>query len=314
VRVWIDTDVGSDVDDALAIAYALRHPAIELVGVSTVFGDVDLRSRIAKRLLELGGQPDVPVVTGRGAPLTPRREGRMFGHEGVGILNDPSPRRVTKEDSEAEQRTAKLAAALAESRAEALVAIGPATNLGALARAGYALPPLTFMGGKVENVSLPGMIEAIPEWNWWCDPVAVQNALDGAHPAPPRVIPAEVTFGTRLPAEDIDRLANGDALARQLSVLCAHWIDAQRDRLGNPHPAVLLHDPLAVATLVAPDLAAFAERRIRVDATGHTHQEADGTAAAVATETNNDVLRAHLLEIWLGDENEPRGARKPHAR
>ena len=301
MRVWIDTDVGSDVDDALAIAYALRHPAIELVGVSTVFGDVSLRSQIAKRLLALGGQPDVPVVTGRGAPLTPRREGRMFGHEGIGILDDPSPQRVTKEDSEAEARTERLAAALAASSAEAIVAIGPATNLGALARAGRTLPPITFMGGKVEDISLPGMIEAIPEWNWWCDPIAVQDTLECLQPTPPRVIPAEVTFGTRLPAEDIDRLANGDALARQLSVLCEHWIDAQRDRLGNPHPAVLLHDPLAVATLVDPGLASFAERRIRVDPAGHTHKEADGTRVAVATATNNDALRAHLLGTWLGD-------------
>ena len=58
MRLWIDTDVGSDVDDALAIAYALRHPALELVGVSTVFGDVALRARIAERLLALAGHPD----------------------------------------------------------------------------------------------------------------------------------------------------------------------------------------------------------------------------------------------------------------
>ena len=45
MRVWIDTDVGSDVDDALTIAYVLRHPDLELAGISTVFGDVELRPR-----------------------------------------------------------------------------------------------------------------------------------------------------------------------------------------------------------------------------------------------------------------------------
>ena len=98
MRLWIDTDVGSDVDDALAIAYALRHPALELVGVSTVFGDVALRARIAERLLALAGRADIPVVEGLGAPLTPRRRGRMFGHEGIGIVDDPRPRMITQAD------------------------------------------------------------------------------------------------------------------------------------------------------------------------------------------------------------------------
>ena len=75
MRIWIDTDLGSDVDDALALAYALRHPELELVGVSTVFGDVSLRTRITRALLEVAGQASVPVVTGLGAPLTPSRKG-----------------------------------------------------------------------------------------------------------------------------------------------------------------------------------------------------------------------------------------------
>ena len=50
-RIWIDTDIGTDVDDALTLAYVLRPPGFELVGVSTVFGDVALRSRIARALL-----------------------------------------------------------------------------------------------------------------------------------------------------------------------------------------------------------------------------------------------------------------------
>ena len=51
MRIWIDTDLGSDVDDALTLAYVMRHPGFELVGVSTVFGDVALRSEIARSLL-----------------------------------------------------------------------------------------------------------------------------------------------------------------------------------------------------------------------------------------------------------------------
>ena len=198
-----------------------------------------------------------------------------------------------------------LGGGLAASRAEALLAIGPATNVGALALAGHPLPPLTFMGGKLADVTLPGMNEAIPEWNWWCDPVAVQHALSAPHAAAPRVVPAEVTFGTRLPQGDIERLAAGDPLATQLAVLCGHWLDAQRDRLGNTHPAVLLHDPLAAATLVEPGLAPFAARRVRIDPGGHTHHEPDGAPVEVATAVDNDALRAHLLGVWLGEGSPP---------
>lgn len=300
MRVWIDTDVGSDVDDALAIAYALRHPELELVGISTVFGDVPLRSRIATQLLALADASEVPVVTGLGAPLSPGRKGRMFGHEGLGIVDDPRPNLITTVDEDAAQRIDELARALSTSRPDALVAIGPATNLGALARAGHPLPPLTSMGGKLEDVTLPGMIEQIPEWNWWCDPLAIADALQAPQPAPPRIVPAEVTFQTRLEPEDLSRLARADRLAACLAMLCEHWLEAQRDRLGAKRPTVRLHDPLAVATLTEPGLAPLSPRRIRVDPEGHTHRDPAGTEVEVATRIDNDALRAHLLEIWLG--------------
>ncbi len=300
LRVWIDTDIGSDVDDALAIAYALRHPEINLVGISTVFGDVSLRTRIAKSLLVLADSSEIPVVSGLGAPLTPGRMGRMFGHEGLGLYDDPSPEMVTDSNPGSEARVRDLAECLAAARPDALVAIGPMTNLGALVLAGYSLPPLYVMGGKVEDISLPGMISKIPEWNWWCDPRAVASVLAAPATAPPRILPAEVTFRTHLSDDDRARLASGDALAQQLAVLCEHWIVAQRELLGAARPSIKLHDPLAVATLVEPGLAPFAPARIRIDDAGVTHREADGAVVNVATDVDNNALRAHLLDVLIG--------------
>jgi len=79
MRIWLDTDIGSDVDDALALAYVLRHPELELVGISTVFGDTELRTRITRVLLEKAGATAVPVISGLGLPLTPGKKGVMFG-------------------------------------------------------------------------------------------------------------------------------------------------------------------------------------------------------------------------------------------
>jgi purine nucleosidase len=301
MRVWIDTDVGSDVDDALAIAYVLRQPTLELVGVSTVFGDVALRTRIARRLLELADAAHVTVVTGLGRPLAEDRLGRMFGHEGLGLVDDPSPQMKTTQNPDVEATLDRLAKTVETARADALVSIGPMTNLGALVRRGVALPALTIMGGHIDRSrTWPGMIESIPEWNWWCDPEAVQASLEAEPATPPRILPGEVTFGTRLLPEDLDRFAGGDPLARALGVLCDHWLVAQRERLGASDPRVHLHDPLAAATLVDPGLVPWAERRIRIDSAGVTHTVADGTPVLVGQNVDNAELRAHLMGTWLG--------------
>lgn len=300
MRIWIDTDVGSDVDDALAIAYALRHPQLELVGISTVFGDVSLRTRIAKRLVETAAVPDLPVVTGLGVPLTAGRIGRMFGHEGRGVIPDAAPRMVTDSDPEAERRIEVLAQTIAATRPDALLAIGPMTNLGALSRAGHLLPPITAMGGKLTDVLLPGMIPQIPEWNWWCDPSAVVSALSDPQRMPPRIVPAEVTFRTSLGGDDRARLAQGDALARQLARLCDHWLEAQRDRFGAKEPGVKLHDPLAAVTLAEPGVVSFESRRIRVNEDGGARPDPQGISIDVAGAVDNAALCEHLMEVWLG--------------
>jgi inosine-uridine nucleoside N-ribohydrolase len=302
MRVWIDTDIGSDVDDALALGYALRHPDIEVVGVSTVFGDVALRTRIAAVLLERAGASQIPVITGLGAPLTPGRDGRMFGHEGIGLLDDPQPRMVTTSDDDPGARIDALAQAVEAARPDALVAIGPLTNVAALSDVGAPLPPLTVMGGKTTDILLPGMIPQVPEWNWYCDPVAVQRVLERAQ-TPPRIVPAEVTFKTQLEREDIVELGGGDELAHTLSALCEVWLEALRDRLGSKHPRVALHDPLAVATLVAPEFCSFRECRVRIDGRGGTEHVAGGARIDVAGDVDNTALRAHLVATWLGAGN-----------
>ena len=82
----LDTDIGTDVDDALALAFALRHPGLELRAVTTVSGDAVQRARVAKKLLLLAGRDDIPVAAGLSSD--PRQGGRNveMGHEGEGLL------------------------------------------------------------------------------------------------------------------------------------------------------------------------------------------------------------------------------------
>jgi purine nucleosidase len=299
VRIWIDTDIGTDVDDALALAYVLRHPGFELVGVSTVFGDVVLRTRIAEALLEKADAAGTPVVTGLGKPLTERRQGILFGHEGKGILEAPAHSLRTEVETDGPARREALADALEAAAPDVVLAIGPLTNLGALAADGVTLPPLAIMGGKLEDVMLEGMSPHISEWNWWCDPVAVQHVLAAPHTTPPRVVPAEVTFRTELEDGDVARLAEGDELALSLAVLCDVWLTTQAEKLGARRPRVALHDPLTAAVLVEPGLCPFATRRIRVDEQGTASPAPDATEIVAATDVDTEALRGHLMETWL---------------
>lgn len=235
----------------------------------------------------------------------------MFGHEGVGLLDDPNPTLRVREEDGAEARIEALAAALAETEPDRLVAIGPMTNLGALVGAGVSLPPLTIMGGKVADVLLPGMSADITEWNWHCDPVAVQRVFrtDPSEPPeapatsgrsePATVVPAEVTFTTRLRADDIDRLDRGDPLLRSLAVLCRQWLITQRDRFEIERPIVALHDPLTTAILTEPGLCTYRGTRIAVDDRAEVSEIAGPANVRVATAVDADAARDHIMDILL---------------
>jgi purine nucleosidase len=299
MRVWLDTDIGSDVDDALALAYVVRHPDLELVGLSTVFGDLAVRTAIARRLLAMAGAEDVPVVAGLEVPLTPGKRGIMFGHEGLGMLDEPSPRLRVADETGGETRVGELMAAVDDAAPDVIVAIGPLTNVAAMVRAGATLAPLAIMGGKLSDDMLPGMVPEIPEWNWFCDPEAVQTVLAAEHEQPPIVVPAEITFQTRLATGDVDALAEGDALTATLATLCGHWLELQRSAFDRPEPRVALHDPLTAGVLVEPNLCTFAPREIAVDDRGATTLVGTGTGTVTAAVgVDPEAVRRHLMD-WL---------------
>ena len=147
-KLIIDTDIGTDIDDALAIVFALASPELELEGLTIVDGDVEARAKMASRLLGMAGRPDIPVVRGDGQPIAAGRMPTWMGHEGKGILD------LDWQGAEAPILDGHAADWLVErSRAAPfrLAAIGPFTNV---ARAverdpGFAgrIEGLTVMGG-----------------------------------------------------------------------------------------------------------------------------------------------------------------------
>lgn len=300
MRIWIDTDVGSDVDDAIALAYVMRHSGFELCGVSTVFGDVPLRTEIARRLLDLGEHQHTVVWPGLGVPLTPRRKGIMFGFEGQGIVEGANPIARVKTEEGGPERIAALAGAISAAAPDVLLAIGPLTNLGALIDHGVELPPLAIMGGKLADVMVEGMSPDIFEWNWFCDSDAARMVIEAPHAQLPLVVPGEVTFQTRLADGDIELLHAGDPLNQMVATLSQGWLDAQRDLFRRDEPRVALHDPLTAALLVEPTLCKVDERRIAFDADGVSSVERGDANAVAATTVDADATRDHLMGTLLG--------------
>ena len=159
IPIVIDTDIGSDPDDALALCLALASPEVDVHGVTIVSGDVDLRARMAARLLGMAGREDIPVFKGQGPPIGASSVDvapELTGLEGRGLLDQP----YDGPEATIEQHAA-IDWLVEESRRRPfhLVAIGPLTNVAlAMERdAGFAerLLSLTIMGGLLDPRTMP---------------------------------------------------------------------------------------------------------------------------------------------------------------
>ena len=265
---YLDCDTG--VDDALALALLLAHPAVDLLGAGTVSGNTAAgqAARNTLDLLALAGRPDVPVAVGAANPL-----GGTFGggapqvHGGNGIGGIDLPTAARQPDS---RSAVDLLLALAHAYAGRLriVAIGPLTNLALALEREPDLPRLirdvTVMGGAVR---VPGNITPRAEFNIACDPRAAAVVLGARWPL--TLVPLDVTMRHCFDENDRAALLAGgtplnEALGRMLTAYFNHYEPVLGDR------RVPLHDPLAVGlatgdlqTLDAPPLG------LRVEADGH---------------------------------------------
>ncbi|MGC8779608.1 MAG: nucleoside hydrolase [Anaerolineae bacterium] len=246
----LDTDIGTDVDDLVALSLILNSPELELIGVTTVYGDVALRARMVRKLLALRGRPDVPVAMGAAKPLLGKRDVYWEGHEGQGLLTEADFAAPLAGDHAVDFIVRTVMAHPGEIT---LAAIGPLTNVAlaflrepALAR---ALAGLVIMGGVVGGAGalhLPWV-----EHNFRCDPEAGHIVL--AAGAAPRIVPLDVTTRVRICQDDAERIrALGDpfhlAVADQILRYPAFV------RRGG---YTFLHDPLAVATVIEPALVTW---------------------------------------------------------
>ena len=254
----LDTDIGDDIDDAFALALALRSPELRLLGIETAFGDTDLRARLVDRYLNAVGRFDIPVLAGLS---TPRAEG-------------------FSQASYARQRPARkhrdaVEFLLGQIRAHpdqiTLIAIGPLTNIGAAMQRDPTtfrkLKRVVMMGGSVYHGYRGGNGEPGPpdaEWNIRCDPAAARALF--ASGVPVFAMPLDSTQ-IRLALPELGRiLAHGSPLTDQLTLLYHQWTGTKEWRPPT------LYDPVAVTYAIRPELCPATPMRLEVDDQGFTRQ------------------------------------------
>jgi len=305
-RIVLDTDMGSDADDALCLALALAAPELELVGVTCVGRESRLRAQIARRLVELAGAPQIPVYAGCRTPLLGGPGYNWFGHEGLGIL-EPG-----LEPAIEPMHGADALLALSERwPGLEIVAVGPLTNL-ALALAkdpdfAARVGRLTVMGGHLRQVAYRGRVFPFGvDYNLCSDPHASLSVLRSGIPT--RLVTADVTLQTWLRDEDVVRLEkSGSELQAALARAVRLWTPVQR-RLLDPEPgdgfdnAAFLHDPLTLACAYDESFCGFETLEIEpaiVDGVFRTIERLAPTRSTFpmrcATSVDAERFRSHFV-------------------
>jgi len=306
----LDTDMGSDVDDALCLALALASPEIELLAVTNVGRESVLRARVAKKLAALAGRPELPVFAGCRVPLLAGAGFNWFGHEGEGILEpgDEPPVEL------AHAVDALLALSLSRPGLE-IVAVGPLTNLAvALAKDpdfAARVGRLTIMGGHLREVSYRGQV--FPpgvDYNLCSDPHASLVVLRSGIPT--RLVPADVTLRTALREADVAKLeASAAPLHRALARAVRLWTPVQRRLFDRPGAepadnAAFLHDPLTLACVHDERFCTFETLEIEPAIDAGVLRTFERTAPTegsfpmrCATAVDAEGFRAHFVERVL---------------
>ncbi|RJQ77794.1 nucleoside hydrolase [Pseudonocardiaceae bacterium YIM PH 21723] len=267
----LDTDPG--VDDALAILYLAAQPDTRIVAVGSAIGNMpaDASAANALRVLELAGLTGVPVAVGasrplNGLPWTADAE-VVHGADGLGGHAGPPPAGRPVRESAAEQLVR-----LARQRPGelTLLAMAPLTNVALALRLEPELPRLlrevVWMGGAVD---VPGNVSIKAEANAWNDPEAAEQVLAAGFSL--RMVPLDVTEHAWADPGWLGALRDrGGDLARTAADWLAVYVDYYCSIPGDPRgPGCALHDPLAVAIALDPELADYEEHQVVVELAGH---------------------------------------------
>lgn len=271
IKVLIDADTG--VDDSIALLYALQKPEIEILGITTVCGNVSASQAAENtlKILDLVDAPDIPVVAGYERPMKKEWGGCVSFIHGTNGLGDVALPESSRTVTERDVCQFQMELARKHQGELVLVTLGPLTNIAhTLERypefAG-CISRMVMMGG---TVSMRGNVSPVCEANVACDPEACDQVfLSGMDIT---AVGLDVTLKTRLKKEHIEFLERNSMPSLKKAV--SYMKEAlEYYRKGNQMQNYCiddspLHDPLAMMTVVEPSLVRTESRRARVECQG----------------------------------------------
>jgi purine nucleosidase len=283
MKILLDTDIGSDIDDAWALGLLIASPDVELVGVTITDGDTAARTKLACKLLHVSGRNDVPVAVGRPTP-PPDQVDLQF---------------TWGEDFTAKRPVSQSAADFIVDTLRArpgevtLVAVGPLQNVADALRKepklGQLVKRVVLMSGSIAgNAWSP---TAVAEWN-------VKRSIADAQLVygtglPLTIVPLDSTTYVTLTTEERERLMKHPAaLTRALESLYRLWIESPAQRMT-------LHDQMAVAETLRPGgfFGRCESMPIRVDDRGYTLvDKSAGKPVSVCLEPKRDEFMKFYLD------------------
>jgi inosine-uridine nucleoside N-ribohydrolase len=310
----LDTDIGDDIDDAFALALVLRSPEIKLLGITTEYGDTELRARLLDRYLAAVGRADIPVDIGISTPHANVFTQAAYAQQRIlppadrcmqqllSVSQIPTPQRE-KDRYEACEKDRNDAVGFILRMAKehpgqiTLIAIGPLFNI----QAAIERDPATFrklkrvvmMGGSIDRGYDGPNGERRPadaEWNISRDPAGARALL--ASGVPVYMMPLD---STQIHLETKAREAifsHGSPLTDQLTLLYHQW---KAGAEGHPD-APTLFDPVAAAYAVRPDLCPATPMRLEVDGQGFTRPVSGAPNAQVCLKSDE----SGFLQLLLG--------------
>jgi purine nucleosidase len=264
VRVHLDTDLGSDTDDACALAMLLGWPDVEIVGITTSIDPGGMRAGFVTRCLELAGRTDIPVAPGSDVSLTTRITPGGIPTDARYWPEPVAPRPASSSDA------MMLLRQSIESGAT-VVAIGPYTNLAtleAIRTGSFGRVPVVLMGGVI-RAPAAGLPQWGPDmdWNVQCDTNAAQVVFANATDL--TIVTVSTTLKAHLRRAHLPRLRAigplGELLAGQAE---AHATDNGMTDLGRAHAALpddllnFQYDAVACAVAAGWDGAVTEEIRV----------------------------------------------------
>ena len=304
-RVIIDTEIGLDIDDAFALLFALKHPNLDIAAITTVYGNVDLRAKIAKKLVDLAGQ-DIPVYTGEAKPFlfgSGYRRIATTGREGEGILTSEETRADIRELGIQTGAVDFLVQEIMEHPGEYnIVTLGGLTNIARALqkepRIRERIKHLYMMAGSISypeqlNLERPNHRRTRQEHNVYTDTLAAKKVLRSGIPM--TMVTLDVTTQCRLYRKELETLRGVDQVNQAVCSMADVWFDYRDGVLETDVYFTCMHDPLTLALVVNPDLGKIVRRNVDVTVLGSKTRFSDGENVKVVYEAD----QAQIKEMFM---------------